>query len=345
MEAQNIWRAWFSRITRGSLLVIWILGLSLVALGSLEGSLADLLLTKGFVPELIGVGGVRYDIPPTLREAVIGEGFFLKDPGTVRRCPSGDQILAQSRVFEGSPPPVDAILDALVPKWATAKNTETNQCTRDEAATIRQAYRYLFSKVGERLRAVARDTGADPKGIVIDGSALPPDFRNLVAPNASTEIKLPPEVQDWVLRERVRLKQEAQARALVGTFLLLAVLGALGSLIFLIRDYITADEEKTLADYIFRPVLGVFLAVAIFIVDLMAHSIISTASVLEVRYEPLYILALGAGLLSERAYNLLRGRADSALADYQKGEDKGGGGAPSEVPPNKPLQPTDSASG
>ena len=73
-----------------------------------------------------------------------------------------------------------------------------------------------------------------------------------------------------------------------------------------------------LSDYIFRPILGIFLAVAVFVVDILAHSIISTSSILEIRYEPLYILALGAGLLSETAYAWVRRNADSAFAQREE---------------------------
>jgi hypothetical protein len=99
------------------------------------------------------------------------------------------------------------------------------------------------------------------------------------------------------------------------------VLGAFGALIFLIRDYITADQEKNLSDYIFRPVPGMFLAVAVFVVDILAHTVISSASILQIRYEPLYILALGAGLLSETAYDWVRRSADSAFTRRHEDEE------------------------
>jgi hypothetical protein len=58
--------------------------------------------------------------------------------------------------------------------------------------------------------------------------------------------------------------------------------------------------------------------VAVFIVDILANSVISSASLYEIRYEPLYLLALGAGLLSEKAYGVIRLRIDTAFAKYAK---------------------------
>jgi len=52
------------------------------------------------------------------------------------------------------------------------------------------------------------------------------------------------------------------------------------------------------------------------------HSIISKASILEIRYEPLYILALGAGLLSETAYEWVRRNLDSAFAKRREAEEQ-----------------------
>src|SRR5262249_52131149 len=156
-------------------------------------------------------------------------------------------------------------LDAVLPTWDGAIECDESR------------YRTLFVKIEGRLRSIARNQSTDLKTVTLDASILTPEFAQgkQIAPQV-----LPPEVQDWVSRESARIKDQAQARALFSTFLLLSVLGAFGALIFLIRDYITLDEEKKLGDYIFRPVLGIFLAVAVFVVDVLAHSVISTASIL-----------------------------------------------------------------
>jgi hypothetical protein len=61
------------------------------------------------------------------------------------------------------------------------------------------------------------------------------------------------------------------------------------------------------------------LALAVFVVDILGHSLISTADILQIRHETLYVLALAAGLLSEQAYNVLLGKASDALNQFQQG--------------------------
>jgi hypothetical protein len=291
-----------SRFVRGFLLIVWICGLSLVALGSLEGSLANLILSRGLGAQ--SEGPRFYSMPR-----------FDQQPGALARCLTGPELLTRFRLFQDKSPPIDALLDVILPNWATIRRPSSGQCTDEEDQTEVQAYQSLFSKVAERMRSIARSESTDLKTFVVDVTILPPEFQSTLN---SSDIKLPLEVQDWVVQERTRIKASAQAHALVGTFLLLSVLGAFGALIFLIRDYITLDEERTLGDYLFRPVLGIFLAVAVFVVDVLAHSIISTSSILEIRYEPLYILALGAGLLSEKAYDWVRHNADQRLLVARK---------------------------
>jgi hypothetical protein len=44
---------------------------------------------------------------------------------------------------------------------------------------------------------------------------------------------------------------------------------------------------------------------AMFVLDVLAHSVVSTSDILKVRHETLYILALSSGLLSEQAYEVV----------------------------------------
>lgn len=71
-----------------------------------------------------------------------------------------------------------------------------------------------------------------------------------------------------------------------------------------------------LSAYLFRPVLGAFLAVAIFIIDIVAHSIVSTAEITKIRHETLFVLALAAGLLSDHAYDMINTRSKLALEKW-----------------------------
>ncbi len=291
-------KATCSRFVRGLILLLWILGLSVVALGSLQGILAEFLLSANLVVNPLGIGGI------------VKPEFVTLGSDVQRGCPTGDDILVSFRYFETNLPPIEDVLDVVQPTWRSAVKPPV-PCGPSDQLSVYQTYHSLFTKVTERLRSLARNDNLDPKAVVIDATILPPEFPGKAV---SEKMSLPLEVQDWLTREKSWLKGENQARALVNTFLLLSVLGAFGSLIFLIRDYITTDDARTISDYMFRPILGIFLAVAVFIVDILAHSVISTSSILEIRYEPLYILALGAGLLSETAYAWVRRNADFAFA-------------------------------
>jgi hypothetical protein len=299
----------FVRLVRGLFLILWITILSLVAFGSLTGGLAN------------------YVFP-----AAHNEYRFLLS--TEKQECSGAGALARYVRFRDDPPPIGAILDVVLPAWKGAI-----QC--DE-----QQYVALFDKVEGRLRSIARNQSADLKTVTVDATILTNEFaearKKILSDTSEAQGNasqlLPPEVQDWVSRESTRIKDQAQAQSLFSTFLLLSVLGAFGALIFLIRDYITLDEAKRLSDYIFRPVLGIFLAVAVFVVDVLAHSVVSTASILQIRPEPLYILALGAGLLSETAYDWVRRNIDSSFARREqqlqsKQEPQDTPSTHSEVPP------------
>jgi hypothetical protein len=272
----------FTRLLRGFLLFLWITILSLVAFQTLIGNLADSLLP--------------------IDEASVEKAPL---PNGKNDCSLG--TLNYYLQYGDDPPPIRAVLEAVLPAWPGAIDCED--------------YRAQFIKVEGRLRSIARsiarDKNADPKTGLLDTSILIPEFAKTRTLEA-TAPQMPPEVQEWLLRESTRINDRERQRALLNTSLFLSVLGAFGALIFLVRDYINLDEEKKLSDYIFRPVLGVFLAVAVFVVDVLAHSVISTASILQVRHEPLFILALGAGLLSETAYDWVRRNIDLTFASREE---------------------------
>src|SRR5262249_54040378 len=152
---------------------------------------------------------------------------------------TGAGTLAEYVLFRNDPPPIGAILDVVLPTWDGA----IQPCNGSR-------YRTLFSKIEVRLRSIARDQS---RTVTLDASILTPEFAQVRkqsetqgnapqvnapqvdASQVNASQVLPPEVQDWVSREGTRIKDQAQARALFNTFLLLSVLGAFGALIFLIR--------------------------------------------------------------------------------------------------------------
>jgi len=299
-------QAAFSRLLRGFILIVWIIVLSLLAYGSISKHLANLILRESR-PEILN------------RDK--------KKPELDNNYPTGDQVLSEFRMNNPEVPPIDALLDSIFPPtWVEAKKLEEDcmyeedcMCIEGQRESITRFYENLFLKITRRLWSIARDESVDPKIERIEKSMFPIEFQKLIEENPEKDFKLPLEIQNWVVRERKRFKK----KSLVNTFLILSVLGAFGALIFLIRDYLSSSEKTKMSDYIFRPILGIFLAMAIFIVDVFAHSIISTSNIVQIRYEPLYVLALAAGLLSEKVYNVIQRRAGAAIEQYEGDRTKG----------------------
>jgi len=143
------------------------------------------------------------------------------------------------------------------------------------------------------------------------GFFVPEAFRPKDGPTIRS-ILLPPEADFWI-EEYWSLKEADKKRAaLIDQFVLLIVLGAFGSLIFLTEKYIKG-REPGLAAFAFRPVLGMFLALAMFVVDMASHALVSNAHYLEMRPETLYLLAFSGGLMSEQVYSLVVKRLESTI--------------------------------
>jgi hypothetical protein len=247
-----------------------------------------------------------------------------------KSCPSSSDLLIDyAGAADDDPPPVEVTLDALAPQWQKLVD-ELKECDEKQRKNLQSAYARQFGRVAQRLLYFAQNPSIDVKQATLNADLI--NNQLIASPAANDEVKLPLEAQDWVLRKRANLQKEAQARALLRVFLVLSALGAFGALIFLIRDYITGDVEHNLSHYVFRPILGIFLAIAVFVADILVHSVVSSASILEIRYEPLYILALAAGLLTDRAYDIVRGRADEALDRYERKENPV---KPGEPPPTE----------
>jgi hypothetical protein len=144
---------------------------------------------------------------------------------------------------------------------------------------------------------------------------IPSAFRqNRTVPIEKT-VDLTPDVRTWIDSDRESNKAYLSKLKLIDTFVLLIIIGAFGSLIFLTRDYVMNEEEKMtpVSSYLFRPILGIFLAVSMFVVDIAANTVVSTSDILQVRRETLFVLALAAGLLSDKAYAFIDRKARGAL--------------------------------
>lgn len=218
--------------------------------------------------------------------------------------------------FRQNSPPIGLVVDKLItePSW---EDRDIKPKKYDEGTNIerwkKDQFQYLFKRVHQRLSSYVNDPTLDLSKIEIGFSDIIPEswFRN--KKDRQRIIKLPKEAILWVKAERDIVDFRNERLALINTFIILMVLGAFGSLIFLTRDYIHAEESVGLASYIFRPVLGMFLAVSMFVIDIAAHTLISSSDIFKIRHETLYLLAFAAGLLSEQAYLLVNKKANEAL--------------------------------
>lgn len=232
------------------------------------------------------------------------------------------------------PPPIEAIIDQVViePSWcmqdlgAEFGIRNPGRSEKEKPFWVKDQYYDLFGKTDSKLQALIIDRTFDPDRLPsIERPIIPEVFRKDKKPSDAAITPGPcmitREVAAWIKEERIRRDAMKQRYALVDTFFLLMVLGAFGSLIFLSKDYIERQEATSIASLIFRPILGMFLAMAVFIVSMFGHTVISTADILKVRTETLYLLALAAGMLSEQAYEVLSTRASAALEKLKESED------------------------
>jgi hypothetical protein len=250
------------------------------------------------------------------------------------------------------PPPIEAFIDQMVsePSWLErnlAKDFDKShpggsESKEEKRAWIQDQYFDLFGKIDSKLQALVSDRTLDIEHTpTIESPVIPAVFRKENKPgeaavNTGPNIIITREVVAWIKDERLRKDATQQRYALVDTFFLLMVIGAFGSLIFLSKDFIERQEETSISSLIFRPILGMFLAMAVFIVSMFGHTVISTADILKIRTEPLYLLALAAGMLSEQAYELVKKSASAALDKLTEEEEPEERAENNSQPPHPP---------
>jgi hypothetical protein len=138
-------------------------------------------------------------------------------------------------------------------------------------------------------------------------------------------VDLPVDAITWMKR-LPQGQREASERDLLFDSLVCAIsLGSLGSLVYLIADLLMGGKDSVLS-FGLRPLLGIFMSVAFFVVLVVAHSLISTSTQSDVRFSTMYGIALAAGLLSDKAYQMLKRKLSESLDGLQAGklsDDKG----------------------
>lgn len=310
------------RLAKGSFLALWIVILVLMAKASYSGRAAAYLMNHSNHEEEVTFYFENVD-EKTLELNYIEPTILL------------EQYIRKNREILGpmqKPPPISSMLETLSREKGWNRIDEIWPAPLPSPAQINEYYKSLFSAIDKRLWTVVIDESINEKSYAFDTNIIPYYFKEALLKKSDSRdsnyennyIALTEEVILWISSERARQKEEKERLKLANTFILLIVLGAFGSLIFLTKSFIEKERGVTISAYLFRPFLGMFLAVAIFIIDIMAHSVISKAGILDIRHETLFVLALGSGLMSEQAYLVVTERAKAAFKRDEEKE-KGAG--------------------
>ncbi len=221
--------------------------------------------------------------------------------------------------YKEKPPPIESVMDSIFGEigW-TVRDPDIPDNVNNKHNRKRQEYERLFNKIAIRLESFADDNSIDAKLVRIKLEDVVPSSFIKSFDDINKEITLPTEAINWIDSQRDFIAERQSRSELIDTFALLISLGAFGSLIFLIRDYVVSEVQLSIRAYIFRPLLGIFLAVSVFVIDIAAHTVISEANILSIRNETLYLLAFAAGLLSEPAYKWIGQHAERAFKDEEK---------------------------
>lgn len=207
--------------------------------------------------------------------------------------------------FSDEIPPIGTVLDLLQVNTSWRETTQKQQDDRKQ-----EDYIILFEIVETKLKALAANDLQDINinQLTISNDILPAKFRG--SQFQSKDILIPLEAQNWLITE----KNQRRRLKLVDTFGLLIMLGALGSIIFLIREHIDPKKETPIRSYFYKPIFGILLAIATFVVNLSVNGLTSTARVEDLRTEGILLLAFAAGLLSDQTYERL---TKAANQDFQ----------------------------
>ncbi|MDD9971805.1 MAG: hypothetical protein OXR73_36510 [Myxococcales bacterium] len=320
-------RSYALRALKGIILLAWLVTLVCLAIATLTNSGASVISLLPGINNVRGsteAGGefspMRYldrfvlehyaQHPPPLRAVLNAVVVDWPEHETYRARLSLRSVPGSQRDKASGPAAI----------WKASESSVAKSSRRASDDELRMHYRELFRALADRLEVAVHDSDGQLESLILNEGALPSLFRGDTVGDIDLLV-MAPGVGPWVAVERDRMHQERQSGEFFDLFLILIVLGALGSLIFLTRDYLNVDAEcQTSASvFVFRPVLGMLLAIAMFVIDILAHSVLSAADVAQVRPEPLYILAFAAGLLSEQAYDLMEFYSKSALERLKEG--------------------------
>ena len=174
----------------------------------------------------------------------------------------------------------------------------------------KQDFDILFEIIEAKLIALTTSNSENVNSLTISNEILPAKFRFSPSDKfEKKEIPLPPEAKNWVIQEiatKNRLK-------FIDTCMLLIILGAFGSIIFLISQHMKNEDKIEIKSYIFRPIFGILLAIATFVISISINGLTSTGKIEDLRTETILFLAFAAGLLSDKTYEMITKRTGNQL--------------------------------
>ena len=221
-------------------------------------------------------------------------------------------------------PPIEAILDL-----ATNKNWRNENCRYHDIgtfATFDRIERILIALStspeifeGQEITSVS---AIIPSQICLNGATSATEGNGKNPPQETEIIVISPEIRSWINQEITYRTNRQKAINLFDTFILLSILGAFGSMIFLINDFMSGNKEtrRPIFEYALKPAFGMFLAIATFVIAIGANGVLNPSNALSVNSQFIYLLGLGSGLLSDKAYKHLIERL-STVFDKPEDED------------------------
>ncbi len=251
-----------------------------------------------------------------LLENLIDSTFFdnensLQQKPVINPSQVMDDYLSKKYKSSAEMPPLGLVLDEIQihDNWRNPKeNLPVNE------------YINLFKTIEFRLTTIATHNIEDLNSVEIEATILPKNFRG-EGFDPSLKSNLPLEAQSWIKAEAKRINERTKTINLLDTFLLLIILGGFGSLIFLVREHMENEKNIPIKSYIYRPILGMSLALAIFITNASIHTVISDAEIESIKRETLFLLAFAAGLISEQAYSLIVHKAKEVIENENKNKE------------------------
>ncbi|WP_432735831.1 hypothetical protein [Maridesulfovibrio sp. FT414] len=280
-------------VFKGFVLVAWIVFLLVSASMACSGKVYTML----------------QDFPGKFKESLNGQ-TLTKGPEYYAKKLEGGSVWELLRSYDTvAPYPVIlSVLNAAFPRWTEMEHLYENGC--DGVVEVSGNYCSLFESVDKYLEAVVLTENLDPRNLSISYNVAPNVFKFAAE---AEKVDFPEVAISWVMMMRAQKDKDKQLAKLTDSFFIMLVLGAFGSLVFLIKDFLYGEKRVRVAQYIFRPVLGMFLAMTVFLMDILTHSVLSTASVEELRLEPLYFLGIVSGMLAEQTYGVIYARAQKVI--------------------------------